>query len=102
MKIKDSSVHLSGMRPEILFAIMVVDYVYQSYGEELVITSVVDGHHSSSSLHYAGSAFDARTSYFTPGIRKSVADDVRSRLGFDFDVVLESDHMHVEFQPMYR
>lgn len=102
MKLKDSSVRLSGIRPEIIFAIMVVEYVYLSYGEELVITSAVDGRHSSSSLHYSGCAFDARTSYFTGAIAKNVVDDIRSRLGFDYDVVLESDHLHVEFQPKYR
>jgi hypothetical protein len=102
MRILGSSVHLAGIRPELVLAIMVVDTLYHSYGEELVITSVVDSEHSSKSLHYVGAAFDARTSYFTPAILNSVVNEIRSSLGFDFDVVVEKDHLHVEFQPKYR
>lgn len=102
MKIKDSSVHIAGIRPETVLAMLAVNYVFQSYGEEAIITSVVDGKHSSKSLHYTGAAFDVRTSSFPENLLPSVVKDVRSRLGFDFDVVLEKDHMHVEFQPKYR
>jgi hypothetical protein len=102
MKILDSSVHLAGVHPELLFAIMVVDMLYRTYGEDLIITSVVDGKHSSKSLHYVGFAFDARTSYFTPAILDNVVKEIRASLGFDFDVVVEKDHLHVEFQPKYR
>jgi len=30
-----------------------------------------------------------------------VAADIRERLTEDFDVVVESDHIHLEFQPRY-
>lgn len=99
MKLKDDSINLVGLRPETLFAINVVYIVYKKHGRELVITSINDGKHSGSSLHYSGCAFDCRTSYFDTNTIKSVVSDIKDHLNKDFDVILEGDHIHVEFQP---
>jgi hypothetical protein len=65
-------------------------------GEESVITSTYEGNHSPSSLHYGNLAVDFR-------LPKKKADDlisaIRSRLSQDYDVVLETDHIHVEYDP---
>ena len=92
-------VKINGTRPEIVFALNVCDAVYSKYGEELVITSLNDGKHSITSLHYAGCAADLRTHYFDIDEVKIVASDIRSRLGLDYDVIVEKDHIHLEFQP---
>ncbi|HZK07853.1 MAG TPA: hypothetical protein VFC92_06595 [Bacteroidales bacterium] len=102
MRLKDNSVIIQGIRPELLFAMQVVDGVYDTHGQELVITSVVDGGHDFTSLHYSGGAFDARTFYFTVKVLHSVHREIKKRLGVDFDVVLESNHMHIEYQPKRR
>jgi len=102
MRLKDNTVKLHGIRPELLFALQVAAEVYKVYGQELVITSITDGKHSLTSLHYAGCAVDLRTHYFTDSIRKKVRDEIKERLGIDFDVVLESNHLHIEYQPRRR
>ncbi len=101
MILKDGVV-ISGIRTELLFALNVCDGVYSTYGEELVITSLNDGKHSDTSLHYSCSGADLRTRYFTVPETKLVAEDIRSRLGIDFDVVVEKDHIHLEYQPRRR
>ena len=66
---------------------------------EFVITSGVDGNHYMHSLHYTGLAYDYRTRDLTPGQQKMWTALIEERLGPDFDVVLEEDHLHVEYDP---
>lgn len=98
MKFK-KSVKINGIKPEIVIAINVVAEVYKAHGKELVVTSVTDGKHSSGSLHYIGHAFDARTFIFEAYELELVKKDIREALTDEFDVVLEEDHFHIEFQP---
>ncbi len=85
--------------PEILWAGNVAAWVYDKAGQELVITSGTDGSHSRSSRHYQGDALDLRTWYFDPEKRLWVRDAIAERVGPDFDVVLESNHIHMEYDP---
>ena len=32
-------------------------------------------------------------------VRQEIADEIRKRLGSDYDIVLERTHLHIEFQP---
>ena len=87
-----------GMRPEILIAVIVANEVYAVEGHNLVITSITDGKHSENSYHYKGLAIDLRTNYFNgPDEIIKVASSISNRLGGFYDVVIESDHIHVEF-----
>ena len=79
--------------------VTVADDVYKDYGKELVITSMGDGRHGYGSLHYIYHAIDTRTRYFSDSEKLAVADDIRDRLGDDFDVVVENNHLHIEYQP---
>ena len=100
MKLK-SGVKATGLRPELLLAINVADEVYNNHGWELTITSLLDGAHSLTSLHYTGCAADLRTT--AANIPKSTIDaiaaDIRKALTVDYDVIVEPDHIHLEFQP---
>lgn len=118
MKRKDASVQANfhWMLSEFLFD---VDDVYQRYGDELVITSggEQDARHGVTSLHYAMpcQAADIRTWSTEHGRAGAVPspsvqfDDVcAARDAFCrrhnippgwVDVILESSHMHIEFQP---
>lgn len=80
-----------------LIAHSVVTEVMNPHG--WVITSALDSEHRVGSLHYVGLALDYRTRHIPAEQLITIADTIRQRLGEQFDVVLESDHLHVEFQP---
>ena len=91
-------VRVAGLRPEILFAIIAAERVCGDMGVDCVITACVDGVHQAGSLHYCGLAVDLRSRDFRPGdVDKAIAR-IQQCLGADYDVVLEKDHIHVEFQ----
>jgi hypothetical protein len=98
MKLKHG-VKLTGVRPELIIGLRVADGVWRDFGQELVVTSLLDGHHSSRSLHYAGFAADLRTRYFEADKKREVSDALEDALPDDFDVVLEGTHIHLEYQP---
>lgn len=103
MRLKDGVI-TTGIRPEIVVALVAADGVYARNGLELVVTSITDGKHSLTSLHYAGSAADLRTNNIPAQKRELIAQQIRDALGSspDYDVVLEDTHIHVEYQPKYR
>ena len=90
-------VRVLGLKPELLIAIMVADSVFLP--DELVLTSVTEGRHSSGSAHYTGMAFDARIRDVGESRAKQIARSIGKHLGGDYDVVLEETHLHVEFDP---
>ena len=98
MKIKPG-VSIAGVQPELVVGMMVINSVYEKWNIEYVLTSVKDGKHKKKSLHYVGYAQDSRTRDFVEDDLSDVAADLRDSLGDEFDVVLEGDHFHIEFQP---
>ena len=65
----------------------------------IIITSGTDGVHMEGSKHYTGDALDLRISNIPKDQLQRYIKALKGRLGPDFDVVLESDHIHVEFDP---
>lgn len=98
MKLKDSSVKLESAHWTIWHAAIVTEAVLKKYGSELVITSVNDGKHMVDSLHYKGRAMDIRT-WYIQGRELQVVAELKRELGPDYDVVLEKDHIHIEYDP---
>lgn len=92
-------VKISNLQPQLIIAIIVSNGVYYAHGKELVITSVDDSKHGTNTLHGKGFAFDLRTNYFLNGEAQRVANEIRAKLTNDFDVVLERDHIHIEYEP---
>ena len=88
-----------GLQPEMILAIMVANDVYAQYDIICVITEGTGAKHRRGSLHYVGLAIDLRTRNIPPNLREPVAQQIRVALGEEYDVVLESDHIHIEFQP---
>jgi len=99
------SVELTGIKPELVLAIMVVRDAFVMEGLDTVVTSVVDSKHSRQSLHYVGYAVDFRISQdFGEQTASHFAQSIRGKLTPEFDVVLEwgdgtAPHLHVEYQP---
>ena len=66
-------------------------------GKEMVITSTYEGTHMASSLHYQNKAIDIRLP------KQSLLDNVilalRKLLGRDYDVVVSTHCIHIEYDP---
>jgi hypothetical protein len=99
-------VRFSQNTPEVARAINVAADVYASVGAHtLTVTSGNDSRHMKGSKHYLDHAVDLRTGHhwkvpwLTPAQAQGVVGKMQALLGDDFDVVLESDHIHVEFDP---
>ena len=92
-------VRITGMRPEILLAAVAAMEAYRAAGHDLMVTACVDGKHMTGSLHYAGAAIDLRTRDVVPADVQKLITQIKTCLGDDFDVLLEVDHLHIEFQP---
>ena len=94
---------VSGIRTELVLAILIAEGVYNKYGIDLVLTSLDDRRHSPTSLHYSGSAVDVRTRNLPRTVDvQTVGMEIRQALSNDYDVVVESDHIHIEYQPRRR
>ena len=87
------------MSPAIYAALQEIEPFFGPRSKELVVTSVLDGAHRVGSLHYTGNAADIRTRSLAPEDRRELESFAREVLGDAYDVVLESDHLHIEFQP---
>jgi len=95
------SVKVFGLSPYMHLADRVVEGVYGNWDfNRVTVTSAVDGKHGKNSLHYQGLAQDYRTTRLDSEFDwQKIADFIRAELTDEYDVVLESDHIHIEFQP---
>ncbi len=87
------------LSPQMAIAAAVADSVYTELGVPCVITSGRDSKHGAGSLHYLGHALDLRIRDMTAYTATKAYERLRDRLGAQYDVVLESTHIHVEFDP---
>lgn len=98
-----AGVKLAGTQPEILLALMVIHSIMDSLHLPCIVTSGHDTNlHKSNSLHYKGLALDIRLPSFynpSPNLDSSVVESIKNALGSEYDVVLETNHIHVEFDP---
>lgn len=61
-----------------------------------VITSANDSKHGVDSLHYKNLAWDLRTNNLDKDKIEEIARMLRVNLGNDWDIIVETDHLHVE------
>lgn len=94
---KKDKVRIQGVCAELAFVMPIVDSVFRDAGYEAVITSVLDGKHMRSSAHYTGRAVDLRTHTVPKAEQGLVAAALKLALGDDFDVILERNHIHLEY-----
>lgn len=104
MIFKDDTIGLQSLKPQILLALVIVDQTMKKFGQEAMITSLNDGKHSRTSLHYDGGGVDIRSQWFDEP--KDVLEACLKALGYsdDIDMILENadepnEHFHLEYQP---
>ena len=96
---------VTGVQPELILGLMIIQRVFDSYGYETVITEATGGQHMQGSLHYKGLAADLRSKHIvTPAIKSRILLESKLCLGDEFDMILEdpngpNEHLHLEFQP---
>lgn len=101
MEVKDG-VDLSGLKYPMIEALIAAEFIWIVHGhrpEGVTVTSALDGDHKDGSLHYIGYALDFRSRYFSVAEAERIAVILSSDLGSDYDVVVESTHIHCEYQP---
>lgn len=99
LKIKSgpAGCRIAGVRPEVLVAVLIADEIYAKHGLDLVWSSCGEGAHKAGSLHYAFLAGDFRLP--PESLRDPIRVELKEALGDDYDVVVEENHYHIEFQP---
>jgi Hedgehog amino-terminal signalling domain. len=71
--------------------------VFDDLGYDVTITSGTEGDHAEESFHYNGLAIDVRTRDLTQQEAKGARSILEDALNQEYDVVLEKDHIHIEF-----
>ena len=75
------------------------EYTFQAHGYSCVCTAGTDGKHMEGSLHYKARAVDLRSRHVAADALPKIVDELKERLGKDFDVIVEGDHLHLEHDP---
>ena len=102
------SARIEGIQPEIVYASVVAHLIWSQLfpGVDCVITSGTDGHeHKPESLHNKGMALDLRIYNLPDPIHDSgmmAVTELKEALGNEYDIILETDHIHLEFDPKIK
>lgn len=89
-----------GLHMEALHAIDQTLALFDESGLSLTITSARDGTHGAHSHHYKGMAFDIRIWDIADEVH-DWAEKIREKLGGNYQVIVERDHIHIEFDPVH-
>lgn len=90
-------VDISRLNREIRRTLNHVDIIVTGWtSQEAIVTSTYEGNHSPGSLHYNNGAYDIRV----PGPdTDEILEEIKKKIGKDFDVEWEPDHIHIEYDP---
>jgi hypothetical protein len=96
-----AGVVMNGVQPQIWYAIGMAEAVYLEHGHALVVTCLKEGHQDRPhSLHHTGMAVDFRIRDMGIATVALIQQQLKTALApLGYDVVLESDHIHVEYDP---
>jgi len=89
-------VDMSKLRKEIRQALFVCELLYTRYLMEFEIYHTYDGKHMEGSLHFKNRAFDGGLPTVN---RAECIEAVKTFLGPEYDVMVEDECLHVEWDP---
>lgn len=92
-------IDLAPMCAQMNTALNVLNEILSGYSKDCTITCGAEGKHSRTSLHAAGRALDIRSRDLAPLQQQQVKRAFNGALNNDFDIVIEKDHFHIEYQP---
>lgn len=96
----ESNVNLIGLHPMMQIANCKMAVIFYQFGIYTpTITSAIDGIHSAGSLHKKGRACDYRVWGLTNEQQVELRLKAEDVLGNSYDVVLEPNHLHIEYDP---
>lgn len=105
MIIVKKGVMMRGMTPQLAFGLQIAHSVYQRRALDMRVTSITEGKHKLRSLHYQGNAADLGTKDPTSGVqysddlKRALVAGLRDALGLEWDIVLSTYNIHIEWQP---
>ena len=79
-----------------------VEAVFREFNVPCIVTAGTDGVHGKQSKHYSGEALDFRIRDLKPEQRDALVQLCKKSLIHGHDVVLEHDHLHVEWDPKIK
>lgn len=100
MKLKDGVI-IAGLKPVMRKVLIAAEKIWLAHGQELVITSGLEGAHSAGSYHYYGYALDFRTRYFSEADKDRVFQTLKKHLTEEFSsykVIQHKTHVHVHWE----
>ncbi|MBW2091016.1 MAG: hypothetical protein JRI34_02680 [Deltaproteobacteria bacterium] len=91
-----AGVDISRLNRETRRSLPWAEHIYAQYNERFVITSTYEGNHGAGSLHYSDDAYDLER----PAMNgKRIYLAIKDTFPESFDIVLEDDHIHIEYDP---
>ncbi len=94
-------VSIYGLQPEMLWALDRCVEIWEVTKKHTTVTCARGDRHKKRSRHYCGYAFDLRRHDLTPAKIILIMKELKLVL-IDFDIVLESTHIHVEYDPKHK
>lgn len=95
--ILETDVVLTGIRPEMIIAIIVIDDIFKKNNEKLTLTSICNyTKEKPYDLHIQGLAIDIKFPR-NPNLTLVFIKLIEKALGRSFRVILEDGHIHVDF-----
>ena len=100
MKLKNENVRIEKLIPLMVKSLPIIERAcieIEGDSYEMTITSGNDGTHKKGSLHYINRAIDIRSKDMKSPIEVTLR--IKQRLGRNFDVIYEFNHIHIEYDP---
>ena len=96
-------VSVDGIKKETIALIVILNTYFElRIGKEFVVTSCTDGKHMKGSKHYSGNAIDIRSRHLTTSEINKLKSWFDCHHGVKYDMVVEKDHIHVEYDPLIK